>query len=58
MKSIPENSRKSKFVKIKIHKIYLGVNVSSKDKAFYANLIRSIDSSIVVESMKRNDLSY
>lgn len=58
MKSIPEYSRKSKFVKIKIHKIYLGVNVSSKDKAFYANLIRSIDSSIVVESMKRNDLSY
>lgn len=58
LKQVPEKSKKTKFVKIKIYRIYLGINVSDKDKTFYTNLIHSIDDSIEVLSMKKGDLSY
>ena len=55
---MPKESNKTKFVKIKIYRIYLGINVSKKDATFYTNLIHSIDDSIEVVSIKKGDLSY
>lgn len=58
LKQVPKESNKTKFVKIKIYRIYLGINVSRKDATFYTNLIHSIDDSIEVVSIKKGDLSY
>lgn len=58
LKQVPKESHKTKFVKIKIYRIYLGINVSRKDATFYTNLIHSIDDSIEVVSIKKGDLSY
>ena len=58
LKQVPKNSQKTKFLKIKIYRIYLGVKVSKTDKVFYTSLIHSIDESIEVVSMKKGDLSY
>lgn len=58
LKQVPRESNKTKFVKIKIYRIYFGVNVTPKDKNFYKNLINSIDDSIEVVSIKKEELSY
>lgn len=58
LKSVPKESNKTKFVRIKIYRVYLGLKISKADKAFYTNLIHSIDNSIDVISMKKADLSY
>ncbi len=58
LKQIPKDSNKSKFLSIKIHRIYLGIRVSSTDKTFFKNLIKSIDDSIDVVFMKKEDLEY
>lgn len=58
LKQVPEKSKKTKFVKIKIYRVYLGVKVSDKDKTFYTNLIHSIDKSIEVISIKKENLIY
>ena len=58
MKEIPSLSRLSKYLKVKIVRIYLGCKIPSKDVAFYKNLILSIDKNIKVEQIKKLDLSY
>lgn len=57
MKEIP-NSNFSKYVKIKIMRIYLGCNMASKEVRFYKNLIHSIDETIEVQQLKKVDLTY
>lgn len=57
MKEIP-NSNFSKYVKIKIMRIYLGCNMVSKEVRFYKNLIHSIDETIEVQQLKKVDLTY
>lgn len=58
LKQVPKDSNKTKFVKIKIHRIYLGIKLSKTDLTFYTNLIHSIDDSIEVVRMRKDDLSY
>ena len=42
------NSHLSKYLKIKIVRVYLGCKMASKDVTFYKNLIKSIDRTIEV----------
>lgn len=58
LKQVPKDSKKTKFLKIKIYRIYLGIKVSQSDRVFYTKLIKSIDDSIEVVSMTRNQLEY
>lgn len=58
LKEIPSNSRVSKFLHIKIIRIYLGCKMSSKEINFYKKLINSIDKHIDVKQLKRDELSY
>lgn len=58
LKEIPRDSRKSKFIKIKIVRIYLGCKMAAKDVRFYTNLIHSIDPKIEVKQLCRTDLTY
>lgn len=58
LKEIPRDSRKSKFIKIKIVRIYLGCKMAAKDVRFYTNLIHSIDPLIEVKQLCRTDLTY
>ena len=53
LKDVPQGSTKSKFLKIKIHSVYLGIRVSSVDRIFYRSLIKSIDNNIYVNQMKK-----
>ena len=53
LKDVPRSSTKSKFLKIKIHKIYLGLRVSAADRTFFRSLIKSIDDNIQVVQMKK-----
>lgn len=57
LKEIP-SSRFSKYIKIKIYRIYLGCNMSSKEVNFYKNLVHSIDKNIEVEQLTKANLSY
>ena len=58
LKEIPSNTRVSKFLHIKIIRIYLGCKMSSKEINFYKKLINSIDKHIDVKQLKRDELSY
>lgn len=58
LKEIPSNSRISKYVKIRIIRIYLGCNMTSKDVTFYKKMIYSIDKSIEVQQLTKYDLTY
>lgn len=58
LKQVPKDSKKTKFLGIKIHRIYLGINISKTDKAFLKKLILSIDDSIDVVPMKKDELEY
>lgn len=58
LKHVPKDSNKIKFIKIKIHRVYLGIKLSKTDLTFYTNLIHSIDDSIEVVRMRKDDLSY
>lgn len=58
LKQVPKDSKRTKFLKIKIYRIYLGIKVSLSDRAFYTKLIKSIDDSIEVVSMTKNQLEY
>lgn len=58
LKKVPLGSRRTGYLSIKIHKIYLGMKVSEKEQRFYTKLIQSIDKSIEVVKMKKEDLEY
>lgn len=58
MKEIDPKSSKPKYLKIKIHRIYLGYRMSAKDVNFFKKLIASIDKNIEVKQMTKNDLTY
>ena len=58
LKEIPSNTRVSKFLHIKIIRIYLGCKMSSKEINFYKKLINSIDKNIDVKQLQKDDLSY
>lgn len=58
LKEIPSKSHISKYVKIKIVRIYLGCNMASKEVTFYKKLIQSIDQTIEVQKLKKDDLIY
>lgn len=58
MKRAPDTREGNIYLKIKIHKIYLGVDVSNKDKDFYRQLILSINKKIEVIEMERDNLTY
>lgn len=58
MKEIDPKFSKSKYLKIKIHRIYLGYRMSAKDVNFFKKLIASIDKDIEVKQMTKNDLIY
>ena len=58
LKHVPPKSNKKKYLNITIHRIYLGIKMPRKERDFYKALIQSIDSSIKVVAMKKNDLKY
>lgn len=58
MKKVSEASSESVYLQVRIHKIYLGVDITCEDKAFYTQLIQSIDRKIKVEAMNFYDLKY
>lgn len=54
---VKETSKRER-MSIKIKKIYLGINMTRTEKAFYKNLITSIDKKIEVISMKKDDIDF
>ena len=58
LKEIPKDKRLIKFIKIKIHTVYLGCKMTSKDVNFYKNLIKTIDKNIEVKKLTKSDLKY
>ena len=52
------SKRTSHYVSIKINKVYLGIRVSAKDERFITKLIKSIDASIEVVKMKKEEIDF
>ncbi len=49
--------RKAHYLNVRIHKIYFGVNVSTKDYKFYKKVIAAIDDKIEVVQMSEKDIN-
>ena len=54
IKSNPQNN----YIKIKIDTIFLGMKMSRADVSFYTKLIHSVDSSIKIEKLTRDDIDF